>query len=85
MANIKEGDPYELKYDDAPRPPERRHKPGQQLSVRNEDNVLVALWEVEEVDENGARGKVIRVFKTKVPTDDPRQISPAASQRKKPL
>jgi hypothetical protein len=82
----KEGDAYELKYDDAPRPPEKRHKAGQQLPIRGEKNVLLALWEVETVDENGAKGKVLRVFQVKTPTDpDPRQTGPLPNKRTKPL
>jgi hypothetical protein len=81
---IKEGDAYELKYEDAPRPEEKRHRVGQQLSIRGQGNVLMALWEVEEVDENGAKGKVIRVFQVKAPTD-PRQTGPLPNKRTKPL
>jgi hypothetical protein len=71
----KIGDAYSIKYDNAPRSAEDQHKAGQQLIIRGEGGTLLAIWEVEKSDEKGAEGKIIRVFRGKIPMD-PRRTKP---------
>lgn len=87
------GDDYQETYPDAPRPPLKRHKVGHQLSIFANGS-LAAIWEVTETDENEAKGKIIKVFKQKIPmggtpTDapqaDPRKTKPAGNRKVKPL
>lgn len=83
MGTYKVGDAYKTTYPNPPVPPEGQHKIGTQIGIR-EGGVLVALYQVTATDGTNIEGKIIKVFKGKVPVD-PRRGGPAANREVKPL